>query len=186
MRVSSNPKNRGASLIVPIAVFWTRLGSPTGIAPSGTVEEIEEHLGAGKPAMIYFSLAPVRPDSVDSSQYAALRAFRESCRHRGLVEEYEDLTQFREKLARQLAQTVIRHFSIAEEVAVDLPVPAHAEPDPAISNSARDLLLAASQDHSGVIMRIGHLGGTDVMTNGRNFVEGGDARETARWRGAVT
>src|SRR5206468_6654815 len=30
-----------------IAVFWTRLGSPTGAAQSGTVEEIEEHLGAG-------------------------------------------------------------------------------------------------------------------------------------------
>jgi len=42
-----------------VAVFWTRLGSPTGVARSGTVEEIEEHLRAGKPAMIYFSSAPV-------------------------------------------------------------------------------------------------------------------------------
>src|SRR5438552_9179076 len=48
-----------------IAMFWTRLGTPTGAAPSGTVEEIEEHVKAGKPAMIYFSSAPVRPDSVD-------------------------------------------------------------------------------------------------------------------------
>ena len=38
-----------------VAVFWTRLGSPTGTAPSGTVEEIEKHLAASKPAMIYFS-----------------------------------------------------------------------------------------------------------------------------------
>ncbi len=38
-----------------IAVFWTRLGTPTGVASSGTVEEIEEHLAADKPAMIYFS-----------------------------------------------------------------------------------------------------------------------------------
>ena len=30
------------------------LGSPTGVSASGTVEEIEEHLRAGKPAMIYF------------------------------------------------------------------------------------------------------------------------------------
>ena len=33
-----------------IAVFWTRLGTPTGKASSGTVEEIEEHLKAKKPA----------------------------------------------------------------------------------------------------------------------------------------
>src|SRR5258706_8401132 len=26
-----------------VAVFWTRLGSPTGAAASGTVEEINEH-----------------------------------------------------------------------------------------------------------------------------------------------
>ena len=58
-----------------IAVFWTRLGSPTGSSPSGTVDEIEKHLGASKPVMIYFSNAPVRPESVDDEQYAALRAF---------------------------------------------------------------------------------------------------------------
>jgi hypothetical protein len=52
-----------------IAVFWTRLGSPPGKAHSGTVEEIEEHLQAGKPAMIYFSAAPVVPESVDRQQY---------------------------------------------------------------------------------------------------------------------
>jgi len=37
-----------------IAAFWTRIGSPAGVAASGTVEEIEEHLAAGKEAMIYF------------------------------------------------------------------------------------------------------------------------------------
>lgn len=26
-----------------VAMFWTRLGTPTGVAASGTVEEIEEH-----------------------------------------------------------------------------------------------------------------------------------------------
>lgn len=62
-----------------IAIFWTRIGSPTGAAKSGTVEEIEEHIGAGKPAMIYFSSAPVRPDSIDEKQYSALREFMGPC-----------------------------------------------------------------------------------------------------------
>ena len=37
---------KDADLVV--AVFWTRVGSPTGTAPSGTIEEIEEHIGANK------------------------------------------------------------------------------------------------------------------------------------------
>lgn len=32
-----------------IAVFWTKIGSPTGEEISGTVEEIKKHLDAGKP-----------------------------------------------------------------------------------------------------------------------------------------
>src|SRR5580658_3645242 len=32
-----------------VAMFWTRIGSPTGTSVSGTVEEIEEHRRLGKP-----------------------------------------------------------------------------------------------------------------------------------------
>jgi len=81
-----------------IAIFWTRLGSPTGVAASGTVEEIEEHIAAGKPAMIYFSSAPVVADSIDPDQYAALKAFKAECQRRGLIEFYDSLADFREKL----------------------------------------------------------------------------------------
>jgi hypothetical protein len=56
-----------------IAVFWTRLGSPTSSSASGTVEEIERRIEKGKPAMIYFSAEPVRLDSVDPEQYRAFR-----------------------------------------------------------------------------------------------------------------
>ncbi|MCA9458221.1 MAG: hypothetical protein KC587_16265, partial [Nitrospira sp.] len=52
-----------------VGVFWTRLGTPTGKSLSGTVEEIEEHVAVGKPAMIYFSSKPVELDSVDLDQY---------------------------------------------------------------------------------------------------------------------
>ena len=72
-----------------VAIFWTRLGSPTGVAASGTVEEIDEHLAEGRPAMLYFSSAPVHPDSVDPSNYAALKAFKAQIRERerGLYHE---------------------------------------------------------------------------------------------------
>ena len=59
-----------------VAIFWTRMGTPTSEAVSGTAEEIQEHIAAGKPAMIYFSNVPVRPDSVDDSQYKSLQEFK--------------------------------------------------------------------------------------------------------------
>src|SRR5262245_6595574 len=95
-----------------IAMFWTRIGTPTGESQSGTVEEIEEHLRAGKPVMLYFSNQPVRPDSIEETQYRALVEFRKSVRERGLTEDYESLDQFREKLTRQLAQTIIQSFPV--------------------------------------------------------------------------
>ena len=79
-----------------VAAFWTRLGTPTGRAASGTVEEIEEHLAVGKPAMLYFSSAPVRPDSVDDGQYRALRQFRAEMENRGLVESYDSIANIRD------------------------------------------------------------------------------------------
>jgi hypothetical protein len=94
-----------------IAVFWTRLGSPTGKAASGSVEEIEEHLNAGKPAMIYFSSAPVAFGSVDMKQYEALSDFKKACRQKGLIAEYDSLEDFKGKVSRQLAHTILREFS---------------------------------------------------------------------------
>lgn len=41
-----------AACEILIGIFWTRLGTPTGVASSGTVEEITEHVGAGKHALL--------------------------------------------------------------------------------------------------------------------------------------
>ena len=92
----------GCDLLV--GMFWTRIGSPTGIAASGTVEEIQQHVAAGKPTMLYFSSAPVSMDSIDLMQYAALKQFRDECRKCGLVESYRTVHEFREKLSVQLAR----------------------------------------------------------------------------------
>ena len=35
-----------------ISIFGARLGAPTGKASSGSIEEIDEHLKAGKPVMV--------------------------------------------------------------------------------------------------------------------------------------
>lgn len=171
-----------------VAIFWTRIGTPTGVAESGTVEEIEKHIGTGKPAMIYFSSAPVRPDSIDEKQYSALKDFRESLRQRGLLEQYESLSDFRSKFARQLAQKIIERFPTAPEPAVDNSAidsrDTRSVSIPALGDSARQLLVEAIKDSQGLIMSLSTIGGAHVQTNGREFIQGG-ARDEAQWRGAV-
>lgn len=176
-----------------IAIFWTRIGTPTGVASGGTVEEIQEHLETGKPAMIYFSTAPVRLDSLDEDQYRGVRDFREWCRSNGLIEEYESLAQFREKLNRQLAQTVIRWFPRNAEgalpeagVSVNLtPALEGTGTDVNLSAEARDLLRVAAADANGTVIQVSAFEGLSVETGGRNFVETGNARSEARWRRVV-
>jgi hypothetical protein len=89
-----------------VAIFWTRLGTATGEAASGTVEEIERHIGSGRPAMLYFSAVPVIPDSVNFAQFSALQEFKKNIALRSLFETYETISEFKEKFSRQLAQVL--------------------------------------------------------------------------------
>ena len=61
-----------------VGIFWTRLGTPTGEAESGTVEEIGRHVAEGKPAMLYFSSKPIMPSNIDIEQFEALKTFRKA------------------------------------------------------------------------------------------------------------
>jgi len=89
-----------------VGAFWTRIGTHTGVAESGTVEEIEEMMKAGKPVMLYFSSAPVILDSVDSDQYKKLTEFKRKCQVEGLVDKYDSISDLREKLFRHLTNVV--------------------------------------------------------------------------------
>lgn len=89
-----------------VGIFWTRLGTPTGKADSGTVEEINEFVEASKPVLLYFSNQPVVPGSIDQDQYAKLVEFKNDIRSRSLYEDYDSLSAFREKLNRHLSKMV--------------------------------------------------------------------------------
>jgi len=163
-----------------IAAFWTRLGTPTGTSKSGTVEEIEEHIAAGKPTMIYFSSQPVTLESVDSDQYQRLRDFRDTCEKRGLIEKYESLSEFRAKLTRQLSQATIN--KLAGEPITDDAVGQDqnaTQNTPQLSALAREMLTAAAHDPNGDILRLGMMGGTVIQSNGIAFAKLGDARSEA-------
>lgn len=91
---------------VLIGVFWTRIGTDTGEAESGTIEEIKRFRQAGKPVLVYFSSVPVPPNDLDAEQYRRLTQFRGDIEREGLVETYGSIHELEEKLARQLPTTV--------------------------------------------------------------------------------
>lgn len=88
---------------VAIGIFWTRLGTPTAEAESGTAEEIERVGNMGKHVMLYFSRAKVELDLIDVDEYMRLKDFKTKTFPQGLIENYSSLSEFREKLTRQLA-----------------------------------------------------------------------------------
>ena len=89
-----------------IGTFWTRLGTPTGKAESGTVEEIEEFRKARKPVLLYFSSAVVVLENIDSKQYRRLLDFRWRYQQGGLVFSYKSISNLQEQLQRHITSTI--------------------------------------------------------------------------------
>jgi hypothetical protein len=88
-----------------VATFWTRLGSPTGEAESGTTEEINWFASQRKPAMVYFSTQNI-PSDADLDQVKRLREFKKSILSRGLIFDYDNTLNLESILFRQLTTVV--------------------------------------------------------------------------------
>lgn len=98
--IINNQVVRGCDML--IGAFWQRLGSPTGVEESGTVEEVKWFLTNKKPVMLYFSKAQADLDNVDLDQLKKLKDFKASIRDRGIQEDYRNCEELRTKLSRQL------------------------------------------------------------------------------------
>jgi|KBSMisStandDraft_5_1062788.scaffolds.fasta_scaffold04181_5 hypothetical protein len=72
-----------------IAVFGRRVGTPTGEAESGSIEEVELLRSKGKPVALYFSNAPL-PRDFDRQQFEGLKKFQELRKADSLVWEFSD------------------------------------------------------------------------------------------------
>lgn len=174
-----------------IGVFWTRLGTPTGKSLSGTVEEIEEHVAAGKPAMIYFSSKPVAPESIDAEQYKQVQEIKKKWQPQGLIETYENLDEFRTKLAKQLQLSLSKNeYLQALFTTPELAVVAEISSIPdgrhkyTLTEEAKTILKAAASRGDGSILKLSMLGGRMIQAGGESFGEG-HGREAAKWEAAL-
>jgi hypothetical protein len=184
-----------------IGVFWTRLGKPTGRGDKGIVEQIERHVKAGKPAMLYFSSKPADQKTFDSKKNARLKQFKKKCMPLGLVEDYENIVEFRDKFQKQLATTLNTndYFTsepvtekdqkdeslFAMEHIVATPPSIETQMENKLSVEAMELLVEAAQDRNGIIMKNRAMGGITMETNRRSFGERGNRKSEALWEKAL-
>jgi hypothetical protein len=93
-----------------VAMFWSKLGTPTPTAKSGTIEEIREFVKANGPkrAMVYFCDRPLPhgPSRINTAEIAGLNSFKEEMKSQGLFSQFVTLQDFENELYRHLSMKV--------------------------------------------------------------------------------
>jgi hypothetical protein len=74
-----------------IAVFWSRLGTPTQEHPSGSIEEIMRLIQRGARVLVYLSERPIPPAQLDPDQFRELQEIRAKFYQEGLLATYSDV-----------------------------------------------------------------------------------------------
>lgn len=91
-----------------IAIFWSKLGTPTSVAESGTVEEIERGIEKEKEVAIYFSEKPV-PIDHDQDQLKRLKEYRNKLAQNEPkidTRPFKDNNDFEKQLREHLASLI--------------------------------------------------------------------------------
>ena len=95
-----------------VGIFWSRLGTPTGLADSGTVEEIDRATHRDIRTMVYFSKLEAPAQKVDSQQLAQLERFRQRVFGMALASSFTSRRQFEKDFRNHLGKAV--HESLAK------------------------------------------------------------------------
>lgn len=178
---------KNADLLV--GIFWTRIGTPTGKAVSGSVEEIEKHINSDKPAMLYFSNKPVVPSSINRKQYQAVEKLKNEYQSNGLIYTFNTLEDFKNKLQRHLSIKLndYKLFSgyKSEKTGDSSSFGVKTNRTNSLSNEARTLLTEAANDSNGQIIQLASMEGFEIQTNGKQIVNDNGPRIKALWTSAL-
>jgi hypothetical protein len=165
-----------------VAIFWTRIGTATEKSISGTAEEIEKHVNAGKPAMVYFSSAAVPPEKLDRKQYESLIKFKEICRQRGLTHEFDSPQSFQSDFSRQLATLLNSHAYFKEHCPRRTTAPAGATQPLTPSDRGKTLLKRMAEAKTGKII----VTKTRILFGDNSVLQWESPRDKMLWEDAVT
>ena len=88
-------------------VFKARIGTPTGISSSGTIEEIDRFVASGKPVMLYFCTGPI-PSDHDEEQWRLLKAYRSQISGKAFYRPFRDEDDLRQQISHNLAALMVQ------------------------------------------------------------------------------
>jgi len=89
-----------------VALFGTRLGTPTSVFPSGSAEEVATLHKRGAPVMVYFSDEPVSPSGISPDQFQKLSAFRQDLEKQALVASFKNDDELEKLLVGHLTNVL--------------------------------------------------------------------------------
>jgi hypothetical protein len=188
-----------------IGIFGNRLGTPTGEAPSGTIEEIEEIRKSGRHVALYFSNAPV-PRDADRAQLDALEEYRRSLQQRGLYSTFASVEELRRLVTLHLPKIVDevranmksgtaptgpgKPSSVAQQPMKRVPTTIRRLVTGLLANDDLDpkeveLLWNAAKSSDGEIYYSSTLDGEGIRANERHFLVEADARTASEWLSAL-
>ena len=100
---------------IVIAILWTRLGTPTGLAKSGTEEEITRVISREIHVLAYFSDLEAPGTHDDKNQTEELAAFRSKMMKTGLPFTFKSRRHFRDMFERHL-DAVVRKLLLERSI----------------------------------------------------------------------
>lgn len=173
-----------------IGIFGNKLGTPTGKAQSGTIEEIEEFRKVGKYVALYFSTGDV-PRTVDREQLKALEDYQRERQKDTLYGTFQSTEELRRLVVQHLPKIVgevsrsvgdlTPRTSSTQPQSTYAPRVAFSEPKANLSPKEIELLWNAAKAPDGEILHNITLDGESIRVNGKQFLAGVDARTGAEW-----
>jgi hypothetical protein len=151
-----------------IAVFWSRLGTPTSSHPSGSIEEIDKLRQRGVRVLVYFSERPIPQNALRDEQFAKLQEERSRFQEQGLLATYSDISNLREQVQLHLTNVITQLLAKDRDVTTFIPASGTVTaPTPDVRVTARGgvsilssrehvtLLIVTVQNHSPITVFLG-------------------------------
>jgi hypothetical protein len=148
-----------------VAMFWTRVGTPTSLYESGTIQEIEKHIAKNKPAMLYFSKESVTPSKEIFKQIEAIDEIKRKYQLKGIYWEYNSLQDFKNLFNKHLPMKINQRKDYFTGYDSSQKVTQREQ----LSFEAIELLIAASKEKSHRIIRNPNIGFLHIEVNNQDF-----------------
>lgn len=162
-----------------VSIFGAKLGTPTDTEASGTVEEINEHINAGKDVMVFFKLSIDDISSVDPQQLQKIQEFKDGIKDKALWCDFYDNDDFQKKLSDKIQLFVNDHWKNAQQVFTPDIIAERRQPS--LSKEEKQRLIDWTKSQQAESYSYPYMHGYYYYRVGDNHYQVQEGRENAEW-----